>query len=166
MKIEPRGKYKYVKRGLEKETTEHRHVLHLLDPRENEQELVVHHIDGDKGNNKPENLTWMTKSDHMRLHHLGENHFPCDGERNANYRHGMCVNGQSKEYKCIHNKKTYLNHRKERLAKQNAYAVLHREHKRWLDKINYWKRQLEIAGTEERRNLCIDKISFLKENAV
>lgn len=32
---------------------------------------VVHHIDEDKHNNDPKNLTVMSKGDHMRLHHAG-----------------------------------------------------------------------------------------------
>lgn len=166
MKLNPRGKYKYIKRGLTKETTEHRHALHIADPRENEHELVVHHIDGDKSNNDPSNLVWMTKSEHARLHHLGENHFPCSGESNPNYRHGMCVDGHSQEYKSIHNHKCYIKHREERLAKQNAYGALHREHKRWIDKVNYWNKQLGLAETEERKEVCRKRISDLKECTV
>lgn len=30
---------------------------------------IVHHIDGNKKNNTPENLMVMTQADHMRLHH-------------------------------------------------------------------------------------------------
>lgn len=161
--IEPRGKYKYVKKGLPKETSAHRLILHNVNPQPNEEELVVHHIDGDKGNNSLENLQWMTRSEHSKLHHLGENHFPCNGENNANYRHGMCVGGHSKEYKQIHNRKAYLKNREERLVKQNAYGAEHREHKRWYDKLRYWEKKLVIAKTEERRQECFRKIKELKE---
>ena len=166
MRIEPRGKYKYVKIGLPKETSEHRLILHGVNPQPNEEELVVHHIDGDKSNNSIENLQWMTRSEHSRLHHLGENHFPCDGENNANYRHGMCVGGQSKEYKHIHNQKAYQKNREARLAKQNAYGAEHREHKRWYDKLRYWERKLATANTEARRQECLEKIQVLKENEI
>lgn len=30
---------------------------------------VVHHIDGNKKNNSPENLLVMSQSDHVKLHH-------------------------------------------------------------------------------------------------
>lgn len=29
---------------------------------------IVHHIDGDKLNNKVDNLLWMSRSEHMKLH--------------------------------------------------------------------------------------------------
>lgn len=165
MKINPRGKYKY-KLADGKFTTEHRYIMHSIDPRPNEDELVVHHIDGDKSNNDPSNLRWMTKSEHVRLHRLGENHFPCSGKDNANYRHGMCVGERSKEYKRYHNHKTYMKHREVRLAKQNAYGAEHREHKRWYDKMRHWSKQLELADTEERKAECLNRINQLKETQV
>ena len=160
------GKYKFIRRGLPKLTSVHRYVMHLHDPRPNESELVVHHIDGNKSNNDPSNLVWMSQEEHMRFHHTGENHFPCAGKNNANYRHGMCVNGQSKEYKHMHNKLSYERHRDDRLARQNAYGAAHRDHKRWYDKLTYWTRELATAETEERKAVCIEKITYLKENAV
>lgn len=33
-----------------------------------------HHIDLNRLNNKADNLMWMTRSEHMRLHHLGKHH--------------------------------------------------------------------------------------------
>lgn len=163
MKIDPRGKYKYVKRGLPKEMLEHRAVMLRVDPREDAADLVVHHIDGDKVNNDPSNLMWMTNSEHQRLHKTGENHFPCDGENNANYRHGMCVGGPTKEYKSLHNRRSYQRNREARLAKQNAYGAEHREHKRLYDKLRYWERMLSEAATEDRREFCANKLSSLKE---
>ena len=162
MKIEPKGSYKHVKKGLSKETTEHRYIMHKIDSRSNEDELVIHHIDGDKSNNDPTNLTWMTRSEHIRLHKLGENHFPCSGKDNANYRHGMCVGGQSVEYKRIHNKKTYEKHREERLAKQAIYAESHREQKRLYDKIKYWEKRSAEATTESRKAECNYVLQKLK----
>ena len=164
MRLNPCGKYKYVKAGLQKEMPEHRYVMHRVDPRENESELVVHHIDGNKANNNPSNLMWMTVSEHSILHHLGENHFPCDGENNANYRHGMCVGGHSAEYRKIHNRKSYQKNREQRLSKQNAYGAEHREHKRWYDKVRYWEEELQTATSEERKQVCLAKLSILKEN--
>lgn len=166
MQLNPKGKYIFIKDSNGKRVLEHRAILHMVDPRENEQELHVHHIDGDKSNNNPSNLKWMTPSEHMKLHKTGKNHFRCDGEYNANYRHGMCVDGYSKEYKSLHNHKTYMRHRKERLDKQNAYAITHREHKRWYDKLRHWKKQLLLAETEDRILECKSHIQALEENAI
>ena len=167
MRIEPCGKYKYVKRGLPREMPEHRYVMHTVEPRDDEDDLVVHHIDGNKSNNDPSNLMWMTPGEHSRLHHLGENHFPCDGTNNANYRHGMCVNGKkTKEYKSIHNHKSYIMHREERLNKQNAYGAMHREHKRLYDKIRYWEKELTLAVTDNRRDVCLNRLNSLREGNI
>ena len=167
MKINPRGKYKHIRDENGKLIKQHRYVLHQIDPRPNENELEVHHIDGDKSNNDPSNLMWMSKSDHMRLHHLGENHFPCSGTNSANYRHGMCMGGKrTKEYVQYHNHKTYMKHREQRLAKQNEYGAMHRDHKRWYDKVRHWTKQLELASTEERRTECINRLNALKEVAI
>ena len=160
------GKYIYAGKAYPNYTVMHRAIMHTIDPRENEDELVVHHIDGNKSNNDPSNLMWMTKSEHLRWHHLGENHFPCSGKDNANYRHGMCVGKRSPEYKRFHNHKTYMAHRAERLAKQNAYGAEHREHKRWYDKVRHWTKQLEIAETDERKQECTYRLNELKENPV
>lgn len=164
MRLVSSGQYKYVSRGQPKLTTEHRVVLMTVDPREDAADLEIHHVDGNKGNNDPANLVWMTKSEHSRLHHLGENHFPCGGKDNANYRHGMCVGGQSKEYKKMHNRKDYQAHKKERLEKQKAYADAHKEHISWYHKMRYWEKKLQEADTDERRNVCENKIKELKEN--
>ena len=165
MKINVCGEYKRVKING-KRFFAHRIVLHREDPREDETVLVVHHIDGNKSNNDPANLVWMTPEDHARLHHTGENHFRCDHEYNANYKHGLCVGGHSKEYKKAQNKKSYLKHRDERLARQNAYGELHRAHKRWYDKLRYWEKMLNVAATEARKEECINNIRRLKEEAI
>lgn len=154
---------KYVIKGKK---LEHRTIMHEIDPRANEADLVVHHIDGNKSNNDPSNLIWMTRSEHIRLHKLGDNHFPCSGKDNANYRHGMCVNGYSKEYTKLQNHQAYMRHRETRLAKQNAYSIEHREHKRWYDKVRHWTKQLELATTIERKHECEFRLKTLKENPV
>ena len=159
-KVEPCGKYKY-KNSNGKEYPLHRLVMHESDPRPNEDELVVHHIDGDKGNNDPSNLIWMTKTEHLRYHRTGENHFDCKGEKNANYRHGQCVNGYSAEYKKYHNRKTYLAHREERIARACEYQRAHKEQKSLYDKIRRWKKALEKATTQERIDLCIERLKLL-----
>lgn len=53
--------------------------------------LVINHIDGDKLNNRPENLEYCTLSEnhiHARLAGL----FLLSGENNPNYKHGRYVN--------------------------------------------------------------------------
>ena len=45
----------------------HRLVLHAFDPRPNENELEVHHIDGDPANNNLDNLMWVTHEENIRF---------------------------------------------------------------------------------------------------
>lgn len=45
----------------------HRLVLHAFDPRENEDQLEVHHIDGDPENNCVENLMWVTHEENIKF---------------------------------------------------------------------------------------------------
>lgn len=163
MRLEGKGKYQYCKSG-EGFKTVHRKVMHEIDPRPNEDELVVHHIDGDKGNNDPSNLMWMTNSEHSRFHHLGENHFPCAGQDNANYRHGMCVGGHSREYKKLLNRGNYERHREERIAKQQVYDAEHHEHILWYHQLRHWRKALAEARTEERVIECKTHIKNLEEN--
>ena len=163
MKLSSSGKYKY-RANKGNFTTDHRLVMMKSDPREDYAGLVVHHIDGNKSNNSPDNLVWMTRSEHSRLHKIGENHFPCDGENNANFRHGMCVGGQSKEYKQIHNRKAYLKNREARIAKQKQYVENNREHYNWYYNLRNWKRKLAEATTEERRLECLVHIKELEAN--
>ena len=52
---------------------EHRLVMEGLIGRILEEDEVVHHIDGNKGNNSPENLKLMTKSEHSTFHNQRRN---------------------------------------------------------------------------------------------
>ena len=45
----------------------HRLVVHAFDPRPNENELEVHHKDGNVQNNNIENLEWVTHEENIRL---------------------------------------------------------------------------------------------------
>jgi hypothetical protein len=47
---------------------EHRRVAEKMLGRKLKPNEIVHHIDGDKRNNKPENLKVMTQSEHIREH--------------------------------------------------------------------------------------------------
>lgn len=44
----------------------HRLVLHAFDPRPNESELEVHHIDGNPANNNLDNLKWVTHEENIK----------------------------------------------------------------------------------------------------
>lgn len=48
---------------------EHRVVAEQMLGRPLRRGEIVHHIDGDRHNNSPDNLQVMTQSEHMRLHH-------------------------------------------------------------------------------------------------
>lgn len=43
----------------------HRLILHAFDPRQNEDELEVHHIDGNPENNNLKNLMWVTHEENI-----------------------------------------------------------------------------------------------------
>lgn len=47
---------------------EHRRIARLKIGRDLQPDEVVHHIDGNKQNNKPSNLQVMTRSEHNKLH--------------------------------------------------------------------------------------------------
>lgn len=49
---------------------EHRVVMESIIGRRLERLEIVHHIDGNKHNNYPDNLQLMSQSEHMKLHHL------------------------------------------------------------------------------------------------
>ena len=139
MRLVGTGKYIAVHLPNKKQTREHRLILHQIDPRPNEDELVVHHIDGNKSNNDPSNLLWMTNSEHTRLHHLGENHHPCSGKDSPSYKHGMCVGGESKEYARLKHKKYYQRHREDLIARTVAYKEAHPDHVRWYQALYRWQ---------------------------
>jgi len=58
----------YVKREC---VHEHRKVAQKMLGRALHSDEVVHHIDGDKQNNVPENLEILTRAEHMRKHGIG-----------------------------------------------------------------------------------------------
>ena len=47
---------------------EHRKIMRIKLGRDLKPDEVIHHIDGNRNNNKPSNLAVMTRSDHTRLH--------------------------------------------------------------------------------------------------
>ena len=70
------NKYLYVRlmeNGIDKKLSVHRLMMKSFEPRENEDKLQVNHIDGNKHNNKLENLEWCTGSENIlhRIHILG-----------------------------------------------------------------------------------------------
>lgn len=52
-----------------KQVMEHRHVMEMHLERKLRDDEVIHHRDGDKQNNKLENLEVMTQSEHMSHHY-------------------------------------------------------------------------------------------------
>lgn len=52
-------------KGIRRNSPVHRLVLHAFDPRENEKELEVHHIDGNPANNNLNNLMWVTHEENI-----------------------------------------------------------------------------------------------------
>ena len=52
--------------GKARQTGIHRLVLHTFDPRDNEEELEVHHIDGNPANNNLSNLMWVTHEENIK----------------------------------------------------------------------------------------------------
>lgn len=51
---------------------------------------IVHHIDGDRHNNNPENLVVITQSDHARGHSTKNRTCDVDGCERKHYARGMC----------------------------------------------------------------------------
>lgn len=51
--------------GVRHNSPVHRLVLHAFDPRENEDELEAHHIDGNPSNNNLSNLMWVTHKENV-----------------------------------------------------------------------------------------------------
>lgn len=62
------GKYKMTKDKYKTQTTVSRKIVENKLGRELSEELVVHHIDGNKSNNNEDNLEIMTRRKHSSLH--------------------------------------------------------------------------------------------------
>lgn len=115
----PRRQYRY-----------YRKLMHELDPRPNEDELDVHHIDGDYTNNDPSNLMWMDKKEHHHLHYYkGKDSTSPEYQKNYQREHLA----EFREY----NKKSYQAHKEEYRARHAKYRAEHIEEIRAHDRERY-----------------------------
>lgn len=60
-------KYKYI-RNKKMYKSEHRVIVEKMLGRELRQDELVHHIDGNKKNNNPDNLMIVTRAEHAKIH--------------------------------------------------------------------------------------------------
>ena len=59
-------KLSITEKGKSRTVSIHRLILHAFDPRPNEDELEVHHIDGNPANNELNNLMWVTHEENIK----------------------------------------------------------------------------------------------------
>ena len=71
-----------------KNIQDHRSVMEELLGEKLPPDIVVHHINGNKTDNRPENLEIMTRAEHTRLHATGAKQSPEKLEKLSTYRKG------------------------------------------------------------------------------
>ena len=70
-------------------TSEHRLIAEQKIGRKLKKGEIVHHINGNKKDNRPENLEVMLSSDHLRLHNT--KHIGCEVEGCENKHFSLCL---------------------------------------------------------------------------
>lgn len=71
LSVKPNGYIEYT-RGANKGRSQHVVIMEARIGRRLHRDEVVHHIDGDRSNNHPDNLALMTRAAHTRLHRREE----------------------------------------------------------------------------------------------